>query len=615
MGRVLTNNLSFSYAIEASSGILPSSPTWKLLEPNRINAWGNRITTVARNPISKNRQRRKGTITDRDQPVEYEGDITLDAMVDFLEGFLMAEATGGTVLRPASVDGSGNYTIVSTTQPYLFAESLVYVRGLPNTENNGLKVLDSVTAAVAAAGTLTLTGNPSDGDTVTIGSTVYTWETGALDAPYKVDVGADAAASIVNLVHAINGTGTPGTHYATGTSAHPSVTAVDGAGDTVVVTAITAGSAGNSIATTESGANHSWGNATLTGGSDLIINVEESTVADASVSDSENATMELCGYRGATGDLQINSDGDLISSVLDFTTLGLTVGQGLWIGGSATANKFATAANYGMTRIEAIVANKVTLNKRSQAFATDAGTGKNIYILFGRFIRNVAVDHSDWLERTFQFEAAFPNLGDAGATRYQYSTGNACDQITMELPLADKATFSVGFVGLQAEDFTGTRKTNAASAREPVGTTAFNTSQDIVRLRVQEVDETGLTTDFKSFRMTITNNVSPEKVLGQVGAKYTNYGSFFVDIAATLLFTDEDVVDAISNNTTIGCDFVLRNGDGGLLFDLPSGTLGDGRMDLPVNQSVQLNISLTTFEDDTLGTSLGVTLFPYLPSS
>ena len=64
MARVLTNTTALAYAIESSQGVLPGSPSWKSLEPNGINSFGAEITTVARSPISKNRQRRKGTVVD-----------------------------------------------------------------------------------------------------------------------------------------------------------------------------------------------------------------------------------------------------------------------------------------------------------------------------------------------------------------------------------------------------------------------------------------------------------------------------------------------------------------------------------------------------------------------
>ena len=125
------------------------------------------------------------------------------------------------------------------------------------------RTLDNGTAAT---GTLTLTANAGNGETVTIDGKVYTFQTTLTDADGNVKIGASASASLDNLIDAINlGTGA-GTDYATSMTLHQTVTALAGAGDTMDVTAIQKDASGNSIATTETLANGSWGNATLTGG-------------------------------------------------------------------------------------------------------------------------------------------------------------------------------------------------------------------------------------------------------------------------------------------------------------------------------------------------------------
>lgn len=117
-----------------------------------------------------------------------------------------------------------------------------------------------------AAGLLTSTGtNVSVADTVTIGTTVYTFKS-SLAAAYDVKIGATAAESLENLKKAINATGTAGTHYFTGTLVHPSVTAGTLTTTTLVVTANTPGTGGNAIASTEVAVTLSWGSATLVGG-------------------------------------------------------------------------------------------------------------------------------------------------------------------------------------------------------------------------------------------------------------------------------------------------------------------------------------------------------------
>lgn len=123
--------------------------------------------------------------------------------------------------------------------------------------------------AAAAQGLLTLTGNAADADTVTVGATVYTFESVFSDQPNHVLIGADAEATAINLVGAINGIkANAGSTHGTGTLAHDDVLAVMGVGDSVKVTALLPGTAGNTIATTQTLTAGTWGAATLTAGTD-----------------------------------------------------------------------------------------------------------------------------------------------------------------------------------------------------------------------------------------------------------------------------------------------------------------------------------------------------------
>jgi hypothetical protein len=104
----------------------------------------------------------------------------------------------------------------------------------------------------AAAGTLTIAEPVTDGDTFTVDDKAYTLEaTLSDDAEGQILVGADEAATKVNIVAAINGTGSPGTDYSTLTLVHPTVSAAAFDGDACVLTARTAGTAGNSLVSTE----------------------------------------------------------------------------------------------------------------------------------------------------------------------------------------------------------------------------------------------------------------------------------------------------------------------------------------------------------------------------
>lgn len=131
------------------------------------------------------------------------------------------------------------------------------------------KTRQSFAAAVAASGTLTSDNTElTDGDTVTIGSTVYRFKDTMAQAYDVKRNGTTADTTLGNLVKAINASGTPGTEYFAGTNAHPTVSAAAVASHHTVVTATTAGAAGNTIATTETSSHLSWGATTLASGAD-----------------------------------------------------------------------------------------------------------------------------------------------------------------------------------------------------------------------------------------------------------------------------------------------------------------------------------------------------------
>lgn len=142
----------------------------------------------------------------------------------------------------------------------------------------------------AANNTLTLTGNAVADETVTIGSKTYTWKTSVSTTANQVKIGATASDSIDNLIAAINHGAGSGTVYGSATTAHPSGTASAGAGDTMLFTASAVGTAGNSIATTETMTNGSWGFATLSAG------INASTLTGGDGKDSEGNDLPTQAY-------------------------------------------------------------------------------------------------------------------------------------------------------------------------------------------------------------------------------------------------------------------------------------------------------------------------------
>jgi hypothetical protein len=130
----------------------------------------------------------------------------------------------------------------------------------------------TVPASVAATGSLDATGgNFAAGETVTTGTKTYTFTSPLGSNDGDVLLGATASDSLDNLIAAINLAAGSGTLYAAATTANGFVSAAAGAGDTMDVTALVAGSGGNVIATTVISTNVVWGAATLSGGAGDVV--------------------------------------------------------------------------------------------------------------------------------------------------------------------------------------------------------------------------------------------------------------------------------------------------------------------------------------------------------
>lgn len=109
------------------------------------------------------------------------------------------------------------------------------------------------------------TNNVSDGNTLKVGSKTYRFKTTPV-AINDVKIGADADTSFANLVAAINGTGTPGTEYFTGTTANADVTSSAVVTHVITLTAIPVGFLGNTIALVAVGTYITVSGSTLSGG-------------------------------------------------------------------------------------------------------------------------------------------------------------------------------------------------------------------------------------------------------------------------------------------------------------------------------------------------------------
>lgn len=349
-------------------------------------------------------------------------------------------------------------------------------------------------------------------------------------------------------------------------------------------------------------------------------------VLTAEASPPATAQITVIGHVGASADIDVDATGTfpaLTSTILDFTTLGLIVGEFIFIGGDTAASDFATAANNGFKRIRTIAATRLEFDKSDATMVTETGTAILLEMYFGRVLKNEAA--ASIVRRTYNLERTLGAPDDASPSQIQaeYLEGQVANEATFNIPTADKMTIDLSFIGADSSTIDG--PTSLATGNRPslVEADAFNTSSDFSRIRLaQHTDGTEAPTPLFAFAQEITvsvnNNVSPSKAVGTLGAFEATAGTFEVGGSITAYFADVAAVTAVRNNVDITMDFAIVKDNAGIVLDLPLISLGDGRPNVEQDQPITLPLTMAAATGASIDTNLDHTalmvFFDYLPS-
>jgi hypothetical protein len=183
-----------------------------------------------------------------------------------------------------------------------------------------------------ARGTLTATGAIVNGDKVVVGTVTYQFTSGDVDtgtplgtagAPWLVALGATTQISLENLFDAIAATGEAGTTYSTALEANLDVAVVSSDATTLVIRAAEAGTGGNTVVTTETGANIAWGAATLANGGGTVFDEVDVPDGDGIISVGFIAQFVICVVsqgQGKNGRYYWIEPGEIIIDPLNYAT-------------------------------------------------------------------------------------------------------------------------------------------------------------------------------------------------------------------------------------------------------------------------------------------------------
>jgi hypothetical protein len=329
------------------------------------------------------------------------------------------------------------------------------------------------------------------------------------------------------------------------------------------------------------------------------------------------AKVEACGFKFPATDVSIVASASsikMVSAATDLTTLGLTPGEWIFIGGDAAGTYFATNSQ-GYARIKSISATTIEFSETTFTAVSDVGTAKTIHIYFGTVIRNEKTANLI-KRRSYNIER---QLGqDAVGTQSEYLIGAIANEFTLNVPQADKLNADLSFVAMDNTFRTGTEGIKAGTRIGIPGEAAYNTSSDIYRLRMNVVDpltlnNTSLFGYITEMTMVINNNVAPSKAVGVLGAFDASAGDFEVTGSVTAYFTTVSAVQAVRANSDVALNIIAAQDNTGVAFDIPLVSLGGGRLNVEKDVAIMVPLEAAGAENP-LGYTMLTTFFPYLPN-
>jgi hypothetical protein len=278
------------------------------------------------------------------------------------------------------------------------------------------------------------------------------------------------------------------------------------------------------------------------------------------------ARMKVVGFQGASGDLVAAADG-ITSTLLDFTTLGLAVGQWIKIGGTAAGDKFATAACNGWARITVIAAAKLTLDNLPTGWTTDAGTSKTVKVFFGDQLKNGLLTLGQTLERGFM---------DQTVPTYIAQRGMTVDQGVFNFVKEQVATWTMTFAGL-----TGTQDTTSLDASPDAATTNAIMAAAVNVGRIAENGTViGGPNFIESITMTIKNNlrmIGGIRSDGLVGAEDIGMGSVDVTVNMGTYFGSNTLLAKLFSGVATNINLRIAKNSQAMIWAVPRLTYTDGQ--------------------------------------
>ena len=362
----------------------------------------------------------------------------------------------------------------------------------------------------------------------------------------------------------------------------------------------------------------------ITAISQTSLTTRGTTVAETT----STGSLETCGYvANKTGELPALTFANGILT-LKSTLLGtggsleLQRGMFVYLGGDATATKFAQAANQGFARVSQVSAGEVQFDLTTFTPVADAGKATTqIFIPTRVFKDDIECDASR--RSLYSFERRLGKSDTANPhEQSQLVTGAFPNQLTLSMESKADVKASLTFMARESYRRSGKDTANApwsgTNIRPIDKGEIYTTGDDIKHNRIYRHDRTSPNPNsfigtVQTGSFTLNNNTEGIPGWGTFANVDVNPGNLMVDVEVTGLFTDIEILDLAEEGLDVGFYVIFARGNAGYILDIPKLTLQTSALTVESGQAITINVTQQGNESD-FGYAGSFQYFDYLPN-
>lgn len=360
----------------------------------------------------------------------------------------------------------------------------------------------------------------------------------------------------------------------------------------------------------------------------------------------DTAVIRAVGMEFGSGELDVVKTGGefpelvISSGILDFTDFNLVAGSRIYIdrANGAAGNRFVTAANNGEMRVLSVAAAALTIDRAdggadlTTEMSSETGTGLSIRIFFSDRIVDTAQESDAAFNKLSHFmerRLGVPNpVGSPGVIQTEDMFGTIFADWVVQVQARTKTVIEATLLGISSAEHTGEagdlRTTDGATILSIAESGFFNNSSHVVRSLVSRYSETGgdaapdpLINFVTKFELAFSNNAEVQEAVGRASGFDVNVNGLTADITIQNYFTEVAQRQSIRNNDRIQFELTWKrpfNGrDVAFTFDFPSCSLGDGKVEAAIDQSLRQPLTLEAAQSIEHDQTASGNMFWYIP--